>query len=93
MIPNVFDCQAFHELCMDYRGAVLPDHAQGAYERLQAYCSNALSDLRNQIATAAPLVHSGLAEVGCWHGTEDWEAVTAAKAAMDRLTVLAEAQK
>jgi hypothetical protein len=55
--------------------------------------SSALSDLRNQIATAAPLVHSGLAEVGCWHGTEDWEAVTAAKAAMDRLTVLAEAQK
>jgi hypothetical protein len=56
MIPNVFDCQAFHELCMDYRGAVLPDHAQGAYERLQAYCSNALSDLHNRIAEAAEVM-------------------------------------
>jgi hypothetical protein len=32
-----FDCQEFHELCMDYRGAA-PQHAQGVYERLQAYC-------------------------------------------------------
>lgn len=35
--PDPFDCQEFHELAMDYRGAH-PIHAQGAYERLQAYC-------------------------------------------------------
>ena len=35
---DVFDCREFHELCMDYRGAVLPNGPQTAYERLQAYC-------------------------------------------------------
>jgi hypothetical protein len=33
-----FDCRAFHELCMDYRGAQYPNGPQEAYERLQAYC-------------------------------------------------------
>lgn len=32
-----FDCQEFHELCMDYRGAAI-GFAQEAYECLQAYC-------------------------------------------------------
>lgn len=42
-----FDCQEFHELCMDYRGA--PVRLGGvAYERLQAYC-------RTYVAKPEPL--------------------------------------
>lgn len=33
-----FDCEEFHNLCTDYRGAVIGEHAQRAYEALQAYC-------------------------------------------------------
>ena len=33
-----FDSQAFHELCMDYRGSQSSDGPQKAYERIQAYC-------------------------------------------------------
>lgn len=36
-MSDPFDCQRFHELCMDYRGAS-PQAAQAAYERLQEYC-------------------------------------------------------
>lgn len=42
MIPDPFDCQEFHELCMDYRGASFNHPGrnlpQEAYERLQQYC-------------------------------------------------------
>jgi hypothetical protein len=37
--PRAFDCQEFHELCMDYRGAMTPSQANVAYEKLQAYCT------------------------------------------------------
>lgn len=50
-VPKVFDCQEFHELCMDYRGATFPD-AQPAYEALQAYCSRAISEGTKWIAAS-----------------------------------------
>lgn len=54
-----FDCQEFHELCMDYRGAPLSterNYPQEAYERLQEYC-------RQQVETAMQ---------GCWEAVNVW---------------------
>ncbi len=48
--PDPFDCQVFHELCMDYRGAQYGSEInspQQAYERLQAYCRAELAKVRS----------------------------------------------
>lgn len=45
MEHDPFDCQEFHELCMDYRGAQYGSSVnapQQAYERLQKYCRDAM---------------------------------------------------
>lgn len=45
-----FDCQEFHELCMDYRGAqytVDGNGPQACYEKLQAYCRKQMNKSYN----------------------------------------------